>query len=82
MPIHQNVLSLIGQTPLVRLDKTAQQEGLKCNLFAKCEYFSAGGSVKVRLSPTSPRLPPPSPPRSLVEQARRPDATDQSHRQD
>jgi cystathionine beta-synthase len=47
--IHQNVLSLIGNTPLVRLDKIAREEGLKCNLLAKVEAFNAGGSVKVLL---------------------------------
>lgn len=45
--IHENVLSCIGATPLVRLDKIAREEGFKCNLYAKCEFFNAGGSVKV-----------------------------------
>lgn len=42
-----NVLGLIGHTPLVRLDKIAKEHNLKCNLLAKLEGFSAGGSVKV-----------------------------------
>lgn len=46
--IHDSVLSLIGHTPLVRLDRIAREEGLECNLLAKVEGFSAGGSVKVR----------------------------------
>lgn len=45
--IHNNVLSLIGHTPLVRLDKIKAEHNLKCNLLAKLEGFSAGGSVKV-----------------------------------
>lgn len=45
--IHDNPLSLIGHTPLVRLNNIAKEEGLKCNLLAKVEGFSAGGSVKV-----------------------------------
>lgn len=45
--IHDNVLSCIGATPLVRLDKIAKEEGFKCNLLGKLEYFNAGGSVKV-----------------------------------
>ncbi|GAA6060711.1 hypothetical protein JCM10212_003332 [Sporobolomyces blumeae] len=48
--IHDNPLSLIGHTPLVRLDKIAREEGLKCNLLAKVEGFSAGGSVKDRIA--------------------------------
>lgn len=48
--IHDTVLTLIGKTPLVRLDKIAKEEGLKCNLLAKLEFMSAGGSVKVSWS--------------------------------
>lgn len=49
VPIHDSALSLIGHTPLVRLDRIAREEGLRCNLLAKVEGFSAGGSVKVRI---------------------------------
>ncbi|KAL9187800.1 hypothetical protein ACHAXT_006178 [Thalassiosira profunda] len=42
-----SVLSVVGNTPLVKLVKVSA--GLKCNLFAKCEYFNAGGSVKDRI---------------------------------
>jgi len=33
MPVHilDNVLDAVGNTPLIRLDKIAKQEGLKCN---------------------------------------------------
>ncbi|SCV67706.1 BQ2448_5317 [Microbotryum intermedium] len=48
--VHDNVLSLIGHTPLIRLDKIAAEEGLKCNLYAKVELFNAGGSVKDRIA--------------------------------
>jgi len=48
--IHDSPLSLIGHTPLVRLNKIAKDEALKCNLLAKVEGFSAGGSVKVSLA--------------------------------
>ena len=47
LAIHDSPLSLIGHTPLVRLDKLAKEEGIKCNILAKVEGFSAGGSVKV-----------------------------------
>ncbi|BGP30957.1 cystathionine beta-synthase [Rhodotorula toruloides] len=50
VPIHDSALSLIGHTPLVRLDRIASEEGLKCNLLAKVEGFSAGGSVKDRIA--------------------------------
>lgn len=50
MVLQSSILDCIGKTPLVRLDKLAKEEGLRCNLLAKCEYFSAGGSVKVRPS--------------------------------
>lgn len=30
--IIDNALGAVGETPLVRLDKIAQQEGLQCNL--------------------------------------------------
>ena len=42
-----SVLSVVGNTPLVKLSKVSA--GLKCNLYAKCEYFNAGGSVKDRI---------------------------------
>ena len=45
--ILNNILEAIGNTPIVRLDKVGS--GLRCNLFAKCEYLSPGGSVKDRI---------------------------------
>jgi len=48
--ILDNALDAVGNTPLIRLDKIAQQEGLQCNLLAKVEYTSAGGSVKDRIA--------------------------------
>ena len=48
--ISANVLPHIGHTPLIRLDKLACEEGLECTLLAKCEFFSAGGSVKDRIA--------------------------------
>lgn len=32
--ILNNALEAVGNTPLIRLDKIAEQEGLKCNLCA------------------------------------------------
>lgn len=48
--ISDNVLPHIGHTPLIRLSKIAREENLECTLLAKCEYFSAGGSVKDRIA--------------------------------
>ncbi|XP_038657226.1 cystathionine beta-synthase-like protein [Scyliorhinus canicula] len=48
--IMPNILSKIGNTPMVRLNKVAQAHGLQCELLAKCEYFNAGGSVKDRIA--------------------------------
>ncbi|KAI0040888.1 pyridoxal phosphate-dependent enzyme beta subunit [Auriscalpium vulgare] len=45
-----SALDAVGNTPLVRLDRIAKHEGLKCNLLGKLEYTSAGGSVKDRIA--------------------------------
>lgn len=45
-----NILSKIGETPMVRMNKIPKAFGLKCELLAKCEFFNAGGSVKDRIS--------------------------------
>jgi len=45
-----DVLSAIGNTPMVRINKISKSAGLKCELFAKCEFFNAGGSVKDRIA--------------------------------
>lgn len=42
-------LDAVGETPLVRINKLAADAGLACELFAKCEFLSAGGSVKDRI---------------------------------
>ncbi|KAG6869244.1 hypothetical protein C0993_009109 [Termitomyces sp. T159_Od127] len=48
--ILDNALGAVGHTPLIRLDKIARLNGLKCNLLGKVEYMSAGGSVKDRIA--------------------------------
>lgn len=45
--LYDNVLNAIGNTPLVRVNQLSAN--LKCNLFAKCEFFNPGGSVKDRI---------------------------------
>ena len=44
--IHDSVLGLIGETPLVRLSRL--EPGLRTPLVAKVEYMNPGGSVKDR----------------------------------
>lgn len=46
--IAENILGVIGQTPLVRLNRIAR--GLTCTLVAKIEYVNPGGSVKDRIA--------------------------------
>ncbi|XP_069745293.1 cystathionine beta-synthase-like isoform X2 [Narcine bancroftii] len=45
-----SILSKIGNTPMVRLNKIPAAHGLQCELLAKCEFFNAGGSVKDRIA--------------------------------
>ena len=44
-----SILDHIGNTPMVNLSRLAQKENLACEIFAKCEFFNAGGSVKDRI---------------------------------
>jgi cystathionine beta-synthase len=47
MRYYQNILETIGHTPLVRLNRVAQD--VKPLMLAKVEYFNPGGSVKDRI---------------------------------
>lgn len=42
-----SILEAIGRTPLVKLHRVSS--GLKCNLYAKCEFLNPGGSIKDRI---------------------------------
>ena len=46
--IYDNVLELIGHTPILHLNRIEQEEGLEAKLYAKLESFNPGGSVKDR----------------------------------
>merc|ERR1719352_1054394 len=48
--IANSVLELVGNTPMVRLDRIRKVLDVEPELFGKCEYFSAGGSVKDRVA--------------------------------
>ncbi len=45
--IHNSILSTVGSTPMVRLDRISR--GLRCELLGKCEFLNPGGSVKDRI---------------------------------
>ncbi len=45
--IHQNILTTIGHTPVVRINRVGKE--LACELYGKCEFFNPGGSVKDRI---------------------------------
>ncbi|XP_059617676.1 cystathionine beta-synthase [Phlebotomus argentipes] len=44
-----NILHAIGLTPVVKLNKIPQSLGIKCDMYAKCEFLNPGGSVKDRI---------------------------------
>ena len=45
--IHDNILTTIGNTPVVRMNHIGNE--LECELFSKCEFFNPGGSIKDRI---------------------------------
>ena len=48
--IAKKLTDLIGNTPLLELDKFSAEKGLKTPIIAKVEYFNPGGSVKDRIA--------------------------------
>ncbi len=50
MKVYNNVLELVGHTPLVKLEKLEKEYNLKAHLFAKLESFNPGGSAKDRVA--------------------------------
>ena len=45
--IHDNILTTIGNTPVVRMNQIGNE--LDCELFSKCEFLNPGGSIKDRI---------------------------------
>lgn len=45
-----NILSFIGNTPLVELGRVSSHEGVSTPVMAKVEFFNPGGSVKDRVA--------------------------------
>ena len=45
--IYSNILETIGHTPVVKINHLGSE--LACELYAKCEFFNPGGSIKDRI---------------------------------
>ncbi|XP_031846235.2 cystathionine beta-synthase isoform X2 [Nomia melanderi] len=45
-----DILTAIGQTPLIKLNNIPKSHGIKCDIYAKCEFLNPGGSVKDRIA--------------------------------
>ncbi|HZG94661.1 MAG TPA: cystathionine beta-synthase [Mycobacteriales bacterium] len=48
MQVHDSLVGLVGDTPLVRLNRVTT--GIAAPVYAKVEYFNPGGSVKDRIA--------------------------------
>lgn len=49
MATFKSIVDVIGNTPLVKLNKIPQKYGIKAKVYAKLEYLNPGGSVKDRI---------------------------------
>lgn len=50
MTVYDNVIDLVGDTPLVRLTHYMENNDLKATLIGKVEYYNPAGSVKDRIA--------------------------------
>ena len=48
--IAKQLTELIGNTPLLELNKFSESKGIQTPIIAKVEYFNPGGSVKDRIA--------------------------------
>jgi cysteine synthase len=48
--VYDSILDTIGATPLVRLRRFTEQEGVGAEIFGKCEFFNPLASVKDRIA--------------------------------
>jgi cystathionine beta-synthase len=46
----ESITQQIGNTPMVRLNSIPRSLGIEATVYAKLEYFNAGGSVKDRIA--------------------------------
>jgi len=49
MKFYSDILGLIGNTPMVKINRLAEQQGIKAQIFAKLENLNPGFSVKDRI---------------------------------
>lgn len=50
-PVAMDVITQqIGNTPIVKLNRIPQSLGIEATVYAKLEFFNAGGSVKDRIA--------------------------------
>lgn len=50
MKVYNSILELVGNTPLVRLNRLEKTLGLKSRIYAKVESFNPAGSIKDRVA--------------------------------
>src|ERR1700753_3537466 len=48
--VMESITQQIGNSPMVRLNRIPQSLGIEATVYAKLEYFNAGGSVKDRIA--------------------------------
>lgn len=48
MKVYNNVLDLIGNTPILKLDRYSKKNNIESNIFAKLEFYNPAGSSKDR----------------------------------
>ena len=48
MDVRKGFVDLVGNTPLLRLNKVSDATG--CEILGKCEFLNPGGSVKDRIA--------------------------------
>lgn len=48
--VYDNIFDLIGETPMLRLNKLKERTRIKSNIIAKLEYFNPAGSIKDRVA--------------------------------
>lgn len=48
-PIYNNIIEVIGNTPLVRINKVQAEDGVQAEFLAKCEFLNPAGSLKDRI---------------------------------
>ncbi|XP_035449125.2 cysteine synthase [Spodoptera frugiperda] len=46
---YNSVLELVGNTPLVKLNRLPTENGVHCDVYVKCEFMNPGGSIKDRI---------------------------------